>query len=152
PPAPKRTPLSRLAKRLFAAGRTTHLSIIQRFSGSSNDRKVKAMTARVAKINALEPQIQALSDDQLRGKTAEFKAKLAAGAKLDDVLEETFAVVREAAKRTLGQRHYDVQLVGGMVLHQGGIAEMRTGEGKTLVATAPVYLNALEGNGVHLIT
>jgi preprotein translocase subunit SecA len=128
------------------------LSIFQRFFGSSNDRKVKGMVARVARINALEPTIEALSDAELRAKTDEFRQRLAGGAKLDDLLEEAFAVVREAAKRTLGQRHYDVQLVGGMVLHQGGIAEMRTGEGKTLVATLPVYLNALEGKGVHLIT
>ncbi|WP_340644250.1 preprotein translocase subunit SecA [Phenylobacterium sp.] len=126
--------------------------LFQRFFGSSNDRKVKAMTARVAKINALEPQIQALSDEALRAKTAEFKARLAKGETLDQLLEEAFAVVREAARRVLGQRHFDVQLVGGMVLHQGGIAEMRTGEGKTLVATAPVYLNALMGKGVHVIT
>ncbi|MES2340039.1 MAG: preprotein translocase subunit SecA [Pseudomonadota bacterium] len=126
--------------------------LFQRFFGSSNDRKVKAMMARVAKINALEPQILALSDEALRGKTAEFKARLAKGETLDQLLEEAFAVVREAARRVLGQRHFDVQLVGGMVLHQGGIAEMRTGEGKTLVATAPVYLNALAGKGVHVIT
>ncbi|MBP7817243.1 MAG: preprotein translocase subunit SecA [Phenylobacterium sp.] len=126
--------------------------LFQRFFGSSNDRKVKAMTARVAKINALEPQIQALSDEALRAKTTEFKARLAKGETLDQLLEEAFAVVREAARRVLGQRHFDVQLVGGMVLHQGGIAEMRTGEGKTLVATAPVYLNALTGKGVHVIT
>ena len=128
------------------------MSIFQRFFGSSNDRKVKAMTARVGKINALEPQMQALSDDALRAKTEDFKQRLANGASLDDLMEEAFAVVREAARRTLGQRHYDVQLVGGMVLHTGGIAEMRTGEGKTLVATAPVYLNALAGKGVHVIT
>ncbi len=126
--------------------------IFQRLFGSSNDRKVKAFMARVGKITALEPQMKALSDEGLRAKTEEFKARLAGGAKLDDVLEEAFAVVREASVRTLGQRHYDVQLVGGMILHQGGIAEMRTGEGKTLVATAPVYLNALAGKGVHLIT
>jgi preprotein translocase subunit SecA len=126
--------------------------MFQRFFGSSNDRKVKAMQARVLKINALEPKTQALSDAELRAKTVEFRERLAKGATLDDLLEEAFAVVREAAKRVLGQRHYDVQLVGGMVLHQGGIAEMRTGEGKTLVATAPVYLNALAGKGVHLIT
>ncbi len=124
----------------------------QRLFGSSNDRKVKTMLARVGKINAFEPQMKALSDDQLRGKTAEFRERLDKGASLDSLLEEAFAVVREAARRTLGQRHYDVQMVGGMVLHQGGIAEMRTGEGKTLVATAPVYLNALPGKGVHLIT
>jgi preprotein translocase subunit SecA len=115
--------------------------------GSSNDRKVKQLMARVAKINALEPEYAAMSEAQLRGKTEEFKARLAGGETLD-----AFALVREAAKRTLGQRHYDVQLVGGMVLHKGGIAEMRTGEGKTLVATLPTYLNALEGKGVHVIT
>ncbi|TAJ69914.1 MAG: preprotein translocase subunit SecA [Phenylobacterium sp.] len=128
------------------------MSIFQRFFGSSNDRKVKGMSARVAKITALEPAMQALSDEQLRAKTVEFRERLAKGATLDDLLEEAFAVVREAARRVLGQRHYDVQLVGGMILHRGGIAEMRTGEGKTLVATAPVYLNALEGKGVHVIT
>src|SRR6202008_1182564 len=126
---------------------TFSLSIFQRFFGSSNDRKVKALTARVAKINAYEPSLQALSDAELRGKTDEFKAKLAQGATLDDVLEEAFAVVREASRRTIGLRHFDVQMVGGMVLHQGGIPEMRTGEGKTLVATLPVYLNALAGKG-----
>ncbi len=126
--------------------------MFQRIFGSSNDRKVKAMAARAEKITALEPAMQALSDVELREKTVEFRARLAKGATLDNILEEAFAVVREAAKRTLGQRHYDVQLVGGMVLHGGGIAEMRTGEGKTLVATAPVYLNALAGKGVHLIT
>ena len=128
------------------------MSIFQRFFGSSNDRKVKGMNARVAKITALEPAMQALSDEQLRAKTAEFKERIAKGASLDDLLEEAFAVVREAARRVLGQRHYDVQLVGGMILHRGGIAEMRTGEGKTLVATAPTYLNALSGKGVHVIT
>jgi preprotein translocase subunit SecA len=128
------------------------LSIFQRFFGSSNDRKVKAMAARVAKINALEPAISALSDAELRGKTEEFKARLAKGETLDQLLEEAFAVVREASKRTLGMRHFDVQMVGGMVLHRGGIAEMRTGEGKTLVATLPSYLNALTGRGVHVIT
>jgi preprotein translocase subunit SecA len=128
------------------------LSIFERFFGSSNDRKVKGMLARVAKINAMEPTVAALSNDELRAKTAEFRDRLAKGETLDDLLEEAFAVVREASERTLGQRHYDVQLVGGMVLHQGGIAEMRTGEGKTLVATAPVYLNALSGKGVHVIT
>jgi len=128
------------------------LSIFQRFFGSSNDRKVKAMAARVTKITALEPAMKALSDAELRAKTEEFRARMTKGATLDDLLEEAFAVVREASSRTLGQRHYDVQLVGGMILHQGGIAEMRTGEGKTLVATAPVYLNALAGKGVHLIT
>ncbi len=110
------------------------------------------MAARVAKIAALEPKVKALSDDELRMQTEVFRDRLAAGASIDDLLEEAFAVVREGARRVLGQRHYDVQLVGGMLLHQGGIAEMRTGEGKTLVATAPVYLNALAGKGVHVIT
>jgi preprotein translocase subunit SecA len=128
------------------------LSIFQRFFGSSNDRKVKAFQARALKITALEPAMQALSDAELRGKTEALKARVAAGESLDAVLEEAFAVVREASRRVLGQRHYDVQLVGGMILHKGGIAEMRTGEGKTLVATAPVYLNALAGKGVHVIT
>ena len=132
--------------------RNAPLSIFQRFFGSSNDRKVKAMTARVAKINAFEPAIQALSDEALAAKTAEFKDRLSKGETLDQLMEEAFAVVREAARRVLGQRHFDVQLVGGMILHEGGIAEMRTGEGKTLVATAPVYLNALTGKGVHVIT
>src|SRR5215469_14446362 len=110
------------------------------------------MTARVARINALEPKVSALSDAELKMQTEVFRERLAGGATLDDILEEAFAVVREAARRTLGQRHYDVQLVGGMGLHAGGIAEMRTGEGKTLVATAPVYLNALAGKGVHVVT
>ncbi|HZZ89407.1 MAG TPA: DEAD/DEAH box helicase, partial [Caulobacteraceae bacterium] len=125
---------------------------LKKVFGSSNDRKVKQMLGRVPKINALERQFEALSDEQLRAKTTEFKQRVAGGEKLDAVLYEAFAVVREAAKRTLGQRHYDVQMVGGMVLHQGGIAEMRTGEGKTLVATLAVYLNALEGKGVHVVT
>ncbi len=110
------------------------------------------MLARAQAINALEPQFAALTDEQLRAKTAEFRDRLAQGAKLDDLLNEAFATVREASKRTLGQRHYDVQLVGGMGAAPRRIAEMRTGEGKTLVATLPVYLNALEGKGVHVIT
>ena len=125
---------------------------LKKLFGSSNDRKVKTMMAKVAAINAMEPAMAALSDDALRAKTAAFKARVAAGETLESLQTEAFAVVREAAKRTLGQRHYDVQMVGGMVLHKGGIAEMRTGEGKTLVATLPVYLNALSGKGVHLIT
>ncbi len=124
----------------------------QRLFGSPPDRKIKAFQARVAKINALEPQMEALSDEALRGKTEEFRARLAKGQTLDQMLEEAFAVVREASRRTIGLRHFDVQMVGGMVLHRGGIAEMRTGEGKTLVATLPVYLNALEDKGVHAIT
>ena len=120
--------------------------------GTANDRFVKGLDKPVAKINALEPGLVALTDEQLRGKTQEFRDRLAKGEKLDDLLIEAFAVVREAAKRVLGQRHFDVQLKGGMVLHQGKIAEMKTGEGKTLVATLPVYLNALEGKGVHVVT
>jgi preprotein translocase subunit SecA len=120
--------------------------------GTANDRSLKTYQRRVPQINALEPAMEALSDEALRAKTAEFRARLADGATLDDILPEAFAVVREAGKRTLGQRHFDVQLVGGMVLHDGKVAEMKTGEGKTLVATLPVYLNALAGNGVHIVT
>ncbi len=120
--------------------------------GTSNDRSLKAYQRRVPQINALEPAMEALSDEALRAKTVEFRERLASGATLDALLPEAFAVVREAGKRTLGQRHFDVQLVGGMVLHDGKIAEMKTGEGKTLVATLPVYLNALAGNGVHIVT
>jgi preprotein translocase subunit SecA len=119
---------------------------------NSNDRALKSYQRRVPKISALEPSMQALSDAALAGKTAEFKDQLAQGAKLDDLLPEAFAVVREASRRVLGQRHFDVQMVGGMVLHEGKIAEMKTGEGKTLVATLPVYLNALTGKGVHVVT
>ncbi len=125
---------------------------LKKILGSTNDRRVKARMGRAAKITSLEPQMKALSDEALRAKTEELKARVAKGESLDSVLHEAFAVVREAARRVLGQRHYDVQLVGGMVLHEGGIAEMRTGEGKTLVATLPVYLNALEGKGVHVVT
>jgi preprotein translocase subunit SecA len=120
--------------------------------GTANDRIVKGFDKAVAKINALEPEIAKLSDEALRAKTVEFRERLAKGETLDDLLVEAFAVVREAAKRTLGQRHFDVQLKGGMVLHAGKISEMKTGEGKTLVATLPVYLNALEGKGVHVVT
>ena len=120
--------------------------------GSENDRVLKRLAPRVAAINALEPEMEALDDTALAAKTAEFRDRLAAGATLDDLLEEAFAAVREAAKRTLGQRHFDVQLIGGMVLHMGRISEMKTGEGKTLVATLPVYLNALDGAGVHVVT
>jgi preprotein translocase subunit SecA len=128
------------------------LGLAKKIFGSSNDRKVKSLLGRAQAINALEPQFTALSDEQLRGKTQEFRDRLAKGETLDDLMNEAFAAVREASKRTLGQRHYDVQLVGGMVLHKGGIAEMRTGEGKTLVGTLPVYLNALAGKGVHVVT
>ncbi|TAN08391.1 MAG: preprotein translocase subunit SecA [Rhodanobacteraceae bacterium] len=120
--------------------------------GSRNERVLKQMSKTVARINALEPATHALDDDALRAKTAEFKQRVANGEGLDKLLPEAFAVVREASLRVTGLRHYDVQLIGGMVLHQGKIAEMRTGEGKTLVATLPVYLNALEGKGVHVVT
>ncbi len=127
-------------------------SLARAIFGTANDRSLKAYQRRVPEVNALEPQMQALSDDELRGKTAEFRARLAAGAALDDLLPEAFAAVREASRRVLGLRHFDVQLIGGMVLHDGKIAEMKTGEGKTLVATLPVYLNALTGKGVHVVT
>ena len=127
-------------------------AIAQRFFGSVNERKLRPMFKRVEQINALEPRFQPMSDEELRDQTRIFKDRLAKGETLDDLLPEAFAVVREAAKRTLGQRHFDVQLVGGMVLHEGRIAEMKTGEGKTLVATLPVYLNALAGKGVHVVT
>jgi preprotein translocase subunit SecA len=128
------------------------LGIATKIFGSVNDRKVRPYRATVQRINALEPVTEALSDDALRQRTKDFRQQVANGAKLDDILPEAFAVVREASKRALGLRQFDVQLIGGIVLHKGGIAEMRTGEGKTLVATAPVYLNALEGRGVHVIT
>ncbi|WP_370200084.1 preprotein translocase subunit SecA [Roseibium sp.] len=127
-------------------------ALARKIFGSANDRKVKTFRAKVEQINALESEIQALSDDALRAKTDEFRNQLKNGASVDDLLVPAFATVREAARRALGQRHYDVQLIGGMVLNSGQIAEMRTGEGKTLVATAPVYLNALTGNGVHVVT
>lgn len=120
--------------------------------GSPNDRRIKGYQSRVDAINALEPEVAALSDEALKARTAEFKQQLADGKTLDDILVPAFATVREAAKRTLGQRHFDVQLIGGMVLHEGDIAEMKTGEGKTLVATLAVYLNALAGKGVHVVT
>src|SRR5262244_2132504 len=120
--------------------------------GSSNDRKIKSYRPKVAAINALEPELVGLSDADLRARTEVLRKQLAAGSSLDDLLVPAFATVREAAKRTLGQRHFDVQLIGGMVLHQGKISEMKTGEGKTLVATLAVYLNALTGKGVHVVT
>ena len=126
--------------------------ILSKLFGSRNDRQLKRMTRVVARINALEPDIKALSDEDLRAKTDEFRKRLADGESLDDLLPEAFAVVREAASRALQMRHFDVQLIGGMVLHDGKIAEMRTGEGKTLVATLPAYLNALGGEGVHIVT
>ncbi|MCB1497490.1 MAG: preprotein translocase subunit SecA [Bauldia sp.] len=127
-------------------------SFARKIFGTPNDRRVKGYQPRVDAINALEPEMKALSDDELRARTTEFRARISDGTKLDDLLVPAFATVREAARRTLGQRHFDVQLMGGMVLHEGAIAEMRTGEGKTLVATLAVYLNALSGKGVHVVT
>ena len=128
------------------------LSLAAKLFGTSNDRIIKRFSKTVAQVNALEEQYAALSDEQLQAKTAEFRARLAEGQHLDTLIPEAFATVREAGKRALGQRHYDVQLIGGLTLHNGRIAEMRTGEGKTLVATLPVYLNALSGKGVHVVT
>src|SRR5258708_22541239 len=127
-------------------------ALARKFFGSANDRRIKAYQPRVDAINELEPEIAALSDDALKARPAEFRQQLADGKTLDDILVRAFATVREAAKRTLGQRHFDVQLIGGIVLHEGDIAEMKTGEGKTLVATLAVYLNALPGKGVHVVT
>ena len=127
-------------------------SIARKVFGSANDRFIKKQLKTVQKINSYEPEIQQLNDDELRAKTDEFRKRISQGETLDELLPEAFAVVREAAKRTLGQRHYDVQLIGGIVLHKGMISEMKTGEGKTLVATLAAYLNALEGKGVHIVT
>ncbi|MEY3739608.1 MAG: preprotein translocase subunit SecA [Pseudomonadota bacterium] len=128
------------------------LSLLKKIFGTRNDRLLKQLRRQVQQINALEPQMQALSDAELRAKTDDFRARIQAGATLDSILPEAFAVVREAGVRVFGMRHFDVQLIGGMVLHSGKIAEMRTGEGKTLMATLPVYLNALSGRGVHVVT
>src|SRR5436190_16071778 len=126
--------------------------LLAKVIGTQNERELKRLYPLVGEINALEPTVQALSDDQLRAKTQEFRDRIAAGGALDDLLVPAFAVVREAGRRVLNMRHFDVQLVGGAVLHKGRIAEMKTGEGKTLVATLPAYLNALEGKGVHVVT
>jgi preprotein translocase subunit SecA len=126
--------------------------IARKLFGSSNERRIKGYLPRVAEINALEKELEKLSDDALRARTDTFKKQVADGTSLDDILVEAFATCREASKRTLGQRHFDVQLIGGMILHEGRISEMKTGEGKTLVATLPVYLNALSGRGVHVVT
>src|SRR5947208_1430600 len=120
--------------------------------GGSNERRIESYQPRVAEINALEKELQGLSDDASRARSADFKKQIAEGKPLDDILVPAFATCREASKRTLGQRHFDVQLIGGMILHEGRISEMKTGEGKTLVATLPVYLNALSGRGVHVVT
>jgi preprotein translocase subunit SecA len=127
-------------------------AVARKLFGSANDRRIRGYQPRVHEISALEKELEALSDDALRARTDEFKKQVAEGASLDDILVPAFATVREAAKRTLGQRHFDVQLIGGMILHEGKISEMKTGEGKTLVATLPVYLNALSGRGVHVVT
>ena len=128
------------------------MGILRKIFGSSNDREIKRLSKIADRIEALEPSMKALTDEQLRGKTAEFKQRLSNGESLDELLPEAFAAVREASVRVLGMRHYKVQLIGGIVLHQGRIAEMKTGEGKTLVATLPAYLNALTGKGVHIVT
>ena len=127
-------------------------AVARKLFGSSNDRRVRKYQPRVDAINALEPELVKLSDEALRARTAEFRKELAEGKTLDDILEPAFATVREAAKRAIGQRHFDVQMIGGMILHEGRISEMKTGEGKTLVATLPVYLNALAGKGAHVVT
>src|SRR3979490_3341437 len=128
------------------------VALARKLFGSSNERRIKAYMPRVAEINALEGELEGLSDEALRARTDAFKKQVADGASLDDILVPAFATCREAAKRSLGQRHFDVQLIGGMILQGGRIAEMKTGEGKTLVATLPVYLNALSGRGVHVVT
>ncbi len=127
-------------------------SILRKVFGSRNDRILKRLQKNVNKINALEPDVQKLSDDELRARTDELRKRYQDGETLDQLLVEAFAVVREASRRVLHMRHFDVQLIGGMVLHEGKIAEMRTGEGKTLVATLSAYLNALSGKGVHVVT
>ena len=127
-------------------------SILRKIFGTKHEREMKSIQPVVNKINSLEPQMQALSDDQLKAKTGEFKQRIQKGETVDQLLPEAFAVCREASKRVMNMRHYDVQLIGGFVLNRGSISEMKTGEGKTLVATLPVYLNALTGNGVHLVT
>ncbi len=127
-------------------------AVARKLFGSANERRIRSYQPRVDAINALEKEVEALSDEALKARTADFKKQIADGADLDDILEPAFATVREAAKRTLGQRHFDVQMTGGIILHEGKIAEMKTGEGKTLVATLPVYLNAVSGRGVHVVT
>ena len=127
-------------------------TVLAKIFGTKNEREIKAIRPTIAAICDLEPQMQELSDADLAAKTVEFKQRLANGESLDDLLIESFAVCREAGKRALNMRHFDVQLIGGIVLHRGKIAEMKTGEGKTLVATLAVYLNALAGNGVHVVT
>ncbi|HEY2370651.1 MAG TPA: preprotein translocase subunit SecA, partial [Polyangiaceae bacterium] len=125
---------------------------LKKVLGTSHEREVKRLQPKVVLINDLEPKMKKLSDEKLKAKTAELKEKLENGASLDDILVEAFAVCREGGRRALKMRHYDVQLIGGMVLHKGCIAEMKTGEGKTLVATLAAYLNGLDGKGVHIVT
>src|SRR5918993_1711991 len=127
-------------------------TLLAKVIGTQNERELKRLRPLVDQVNALEPSIKPLSDEQLRAKTDEFRARLAKGEALNDLMAEAFAVVRETGRRVLNMRHFDVQLIGGAVLHSGAIAEMKTGEGKTLVATLPAYLNALEGKGVHVVT
>ena len=128
------------------------MTIFTRVLRSGEGRKLKALEALVPDINALEPEFEALSDDALQAKTGEFRSRLDQGEAVDDLLIESFATIREAAKRVLGQRHYDVQLIGGAALHLGWVAEMKTGEGKTLTSTLPIYLNGVTGKGVHVVT
>ena len=128
------------------------MGLFTKIFGTYSERELKPINQIVNKIVAMKPQMEALSDEELRAKTDEFKRRLADGETLDDILPEAFAVVREAGRRVLGMEHYPVQLIGGVILHQGRIAEMKTGEGKTLVSTLPAYLNALEGKGVHIVT
>ena len=128
------------------------MSLVSKIFGTHSERELKRIEPIVNKIESLRPEMQSLTDEELRGKTEEFKKRLQNGETLDDLLPEAYAVVREGAKRSLNMEHYRVQLIGGIILHQGRIAEMRTGEGKTLVSTLPAYLNALEGKGVHIVT
>ena len=128
------------------------MKLVEKIFGTHSQRELKMIMPTVDKIESLRPQMQALSDEELKAKTKEYKERYANGETLDDLLPEAFATVREAAKRVLNMEHYRVQLIGGIILHQGRIAEMRTGEGKTLVSTLPAYLNALTGEGVHIVT
>ncbi|MEX2366150.1 MAG: preprotein translocase subunit SecA, partial [Pseudohongiellaceae bacterium] len=128
------------------------LGLIRKIFGTQNDRELKRMGKFVDQINGLEPEMEAKSDEELRQVTENLRERLSAGAQLDDLIVEAFAAVREASQRTMGMRHFDVQMLGGIALHEGNIAEMRTGEGKTLVSTLASYLNALSGEGLHLVT
>ena len=128
------------------------MSLVDKIIGTHSERELKRIRGQVDEIEAFRPQMQALTDEELRAKTDEFKKRLSDGQTIDKILPEAYAVVREAAKRVLGMEHFRVQLIGGVILHQGRIAEMKTGEGKTLVATLPSYLDALAGKGVHVVT